>query len=194
MTGRINHPVYLALRVVLKWITRIVLGAKGFRIHGREHLPGKRTACILIANHAAFVDSVYFISAVRPRFAICGAKPKYFRKWPVRQLFQIANILKVESREQFLRDCGLLLRSGEVILIYPEMGRNPDGIGPFETWAAEVALAEKVKAVPCYLYGTTNGQFGKKQLIAGPPIPPQGDPETLTRTYREAILALKPEG
>ncbi|NQT26513.1 1-acyl-sn-glycerol-3-phosphate acyltransferase [candidate division KSB1 bacterium] len=183
----------MSIRAVLKLITRFIFWVKGYRIHSGEHLPKKRQACILIANHAAFVDSIYLIASVRPRFTICGAKPKYFRKWPIRQLFQIANILKVESHEQFLKDCRLLLRSGEVILVYPEMGRNPDAMGPFQTWAAEVALAEKVQVIPCYLYGTTNGQSGKKRLIVGSPIEPQGNAESLTQMFRESILSLKPD-
>lgn len=190
---KINHPFYLSIRYLLKLAARFILWIKGFRVFNRQNLPGKRTACILIANHAAFLDSVYLIASLQPRFVICGAKPEYFRKWPTRQLFQMANILKVESHSQFLRDCSTLLQSGEMILIYPEMGRNPDGIGSFQTWAAEVALAEYAQVIPCYLYGTTKGQTGKKQLFVGSPLEPQGTLESLTQTFRKAILDLKPE-
>jgi len=130
---------------------------------------------------------------VRPRFVVCGAKPKYFKHPLLRFVFRTANILKVESREQFLRDCGELLEAGNILLIYPEMGRNPDGLGAFKTWAAEVALAHGAEAVPCYLYGTTAGQEGPKRLIAGPPVLPEGGAEDLTEEYRRAILGLKPE-
>jgi 1-acyl-sn-glycerol-3-phosphate acyltransferase len=194
MMDRLNHPLYLSIRFLLKSLARVVLWVRGYRIVNNENLPQKRMACILVSNHAAFVDSVYFIASLKPRFAICGAKPKYFRKWPVRQVFQIANILKVDSRDQFLRDCGTLVRSEEIILIYPEMGRNADKMGPFQTWAAEVALEENLNVLPCYLYGTTKGQAGKKRLIVGSFIQSVGDAESLTETYRRAIETLKRKG
>jgi|GEM_PF-1869583 len=194
MIDHVNRPCYLFLRSCLKLLVTCYLHLfKGYRIEGKVYLPQQRMPSILIANHAAFIDSVYIICAVRPRFTICGAKPKYFQNFFRRHVFRTANILKVESHEQFLHDCGLLLRSGEIILVYPEMGRNPEGLGEFNTWAAEVALVQQVPVIPCYLYGTTAGQSDKKQLRVGTPIKPQGSPETLTRHLRESILRLKPK-
>ena len=193
MIDHVNRPCYLFLRSILKLLVTCYLHLfKGYRVEGKEHLPHGRMPSILIANHAAFIDSVYIICAVKPRFTICGAKPSYFQNVFRRHIFRTANILKVENHEQFLHDCGLLLRSGEVILIYPEMGRNPEGLGEFKTWAAEVALAQHAPVIPCYLYGTTAGQSEKKRLRVGTPIKPQGSPETLTRDFRESILKLKP--
>ena len=190
MTRAVNHPFYLALRGILKFFIRGVLFIKGFRVVGGAHVPRKRKPCILICNHAAFIDSVYLICAVRPRFTICGARPKYFKNPLLRFVFRTANILKVENRDQFLEDCGRLLDGGEILLIYPEMGRNPEGIGIFKTWAAEVSLAQRAPVVPCCLYGTTKGQEGPKRLYAGQEVPPHGSAEELTRTYREAVLGL----
>ena len=195
MIDHVNRPCFLFLRSILKLLVKFCLHLfKGYRVEGKEHLPRQRMPCILIANHAAFIDSVYIICAVRPRFTICGAKPVYFQNFFRRQVFRTANILQVKSHEQFLHDCGLLLRSGEVILIYPEMGRHPGGLGEFKTWAAEVTLAQQVPVIPCYLYGTTEGQSGKKRLRVGTPIMPQGNPEALTRVFRDTILNLKPKG
>jgi 1-acyl-sn-glycerol-3-phosphate acyltransferase len=193
MIDHVNRPGYLFLRSILKLLITCYLHMfKGYHIEGKKNLPHQRMPCILIANHAAFIDSVYLICAVKPRFTICGAKPKYFQNFFRRHVFRTANILKVESHEQFLHDCGLLLRSGEAILVYPEMGRNPEGLGEFKNWAADVALAQQVPVIPCYLYGTTAGQSGKKRLRVGTPIKPQGSPETLSQHFRESILKLKP--
>lgn len=189
----VNRPNYLLIRLILKTIIRALFRMKGYRIHGKEYLPAKRQPAILIANHAAFIDSIYIISSVKPRFAICGARPKYFQKRLIRYLFHIANILKVENHDQFLKDCGYLLKNGEIILIYPEMGRFPDGLGPFQTWAAEVALSAGVPVIPLYLYGTTKGQSDSKRLFVGSPITPQGDPESLTQIFRKAIADLNPK-
>jgi len=194
MISSVNRPYYLCIRAILKAFIRVFLFLKGFRITGGEHLPGKRQPVIVIANHADLADSVYLICSIRPRITICGARPAYFQKRVVRHIFTIANILKVENREQFLGDCGLLLGKGEVILIYPEMGRNPEGLGAFKTWAAEVALAAGTPVIPCYLYGTTRGETGRKQLFAGPAMMPHGDSVVFTQKLREAVLSLKPAG
>jgi len=193
MTSTVNHPFYLSLRAILKLKAKWILLIKGYRIEGNQNLPTTRKPCILIANHAAFMDSIYIICSVRPRFTICGAKPKYFTTFFKRLIFRTANILKVESKNQFIRDCGELLKSGEIILIYPEMGRNPGGLGEFKTWAAEVAIAQKVPVIPCYLYGTTQGQAGPRRLCVGSAIYPRGNAIELTEEFRKTILNLMPE-
>ena len=73
------------------------------------------------------------------------------------------------------------------------MGRNLEGLGKFKSWAAEVAIAQQVPVVPCYLYGTTRGQFGPKQLIIGEPKLPHEDAINFTGTLRSAVLNLKPD-
>ncbi len=165
----------------------------GFRVEGAERLPRTRRKLILACNHAAFVDSVYLILAIRPRFTVCGAKPRLFRSAGLRALMTFANILRVDSHEQFLADCGTLLAAGEILLIYPEMGRYPGGLGDFQPWAVEVALASAAPILPCYLYGTTRGHRGPPRLFVGEEVEPGGDPESLTRVLRQAIVELSPE-
>jgi len=194
MKDKTNHPLYLSLRLALKHIARQFFRLRGFTVLGKNFLPKKRCGCLLIANHAAFVDSVYIISALKPRFTICGAKPKYFLNPVSRELFRIANIMKVENKEQFLQDCSRLFQRGENLLIYPEMGRNFESMGEFKTWAAEAALASGAEIIPLYLYGTTKNQDDKKRLIVGQPIKPQGSAEDLTKKFRETINNLKPTG
>ena len=192
---RINQPWFLALRGLLRFLLKgPFMALKGFRVVGAERLPRQRRALILACNHAAFIDSVYMILAVRPRFTICGAKPRLFRSALLRALMALANILKVESREQFLADTGRLIAADEMLLIYPEMGRNADRLGEFKTWAAEVALAGGVPLLPCYLHGTTRGHHGPPRLIVGEELAALGDAESLTGRLRQAILALAPAG
>ena len=189
----VNRPIYLGLRWLLRWMLKGPFHIfKGFRVEGAGRLPRRRKPLILACNHAAFIDSVYLILAAPRRFTICGAKPRLFRSAALRQAMALANILKVESHEQFLRDTGTLLAAGETLLIYPEMGRFPDGLGDFQTWAAEVALANRVPILPCYLHGTTRGHTGPPRLFVGREIDPAGDAETLTRQLRRSILALAP--
>jgi len=193
MKQHVNNPLYLSLRNFLRILIKPFLHVfKGLSIAGKENSPKKRTSCIIISNHAAFSDSIYMICAVRPRFTICGANPRYFNSGIKRFIFKIANIIEVVDKNQFLEDCGKLLESGEIILVYPEMGRNPGGLGEFKTWAAEVALAYQVPVIPCYIYGTTKSHSGSKRVVFGPPIEPRGNSIQLTDCFREAILQLNP--
>ncbi len=195
MISDVNQPGYLLLRRLLRLKLKILFQPlKGFRVEGGERLPDRRRPLILTCNHAAFIDSVYLILAVGPRFTICGAKPRLFRSAALRTAMALANILKVESRDQFLEDTGALLAAGETLLVYPEMGRFPDGLGEFKTWAAEAALAAGAPLLPCYLYGTTRGQSGPPRLYVGEELAPEGDAGSLTRRLRRAILALAPAG
>jgi len=193
MSSTVNHPGWLLARQLLKlllaapaWLLR------GFRVEGRRRLPRSRRPLIVACNHAAFVDSVYLILALKPRFTVCGAKPRLFRNARLRGLMALANILKVEGKEQFLRDGSELLGAGEILLIYPEMGRNPSGLGDFESWAAELALENRVPVLPCYLYGTTRGHRGAPRLRVGMELEPAGDPTAFTDRIRRAIAALEP--
>lgn len=189
----VNRPAYLALRGLLRFLLKgplVVL--KGFSVEGAERLPRARRRLILACNHAAFIDSVYLILAVRSRFTICGAKPRLFRSPALRAAMALANILRVEDRDQYMTDTAALLAAGETLLIYPEMGRFPDRLGEFKTWAAEVSLANAAPLLPCYLYGTTRGHRGPPKLIVGEELAPEGDAETLTDRLRRAILALAP--
>jgi 1-acyl-sn-glycerol-3-phosphate acyltransferase len=95
MTTTVNRPLPLLVRRLLRPLLRVALFARGFRALGAARLPRKRRALILIANHAAWVDSVLFIAAVRPRFTVCGAKPRYFETAPRRMLMALLNILPV---------------------------------------------------------------------------------------------------
>ena len=190
---RVNQPLFLALRGLLKLVLKVPFAAlKGFRVTGVDRLPRRRRALIVTCNHAAFIDSVYLILAVPARFTICGAKPRLFRSSLLRTAMALANILKVESREQFMADTAELIAAGETLLIYPEMGRFPDGLGEFKTWAAEVALANGVPLLPCYLHGTTRGHDGPPQLIVGEELAAEGEAHTLTERLRQAIGALAP--
>jgi 1-acyl-sn-glycerol-3-phosphate acyltransferase len=181
MTTTVNRPLPLLVRRLLRPLLRVALFARGFRALGAARLPRKRRALILIANHAAWVDSVLFIAAVRPRFTVCGAKPRYFETAPRRMLMALLNILPVRDRDEFVADCTSLLAKDEIVLIYPEMGRN---VGEFRTWAAEVALASGAPILPCYVGGTT-------RLIVGQELLPAGDAPSLTRQLFDAVAALR---
>lgn len=192
MIAEVNRTPWLALRWLLRILLIPLFLARGFRVIGASRLPTSRRALIIVSNHAAFVDTLYFVLAIRPRFTVCGAKPRLFRNPALRALMALGNILRVESQPQFLQDGRELLQRQEILLVYPEMGRFPDGMIEFKTWAAELALATQTPLLPCYLYGTTRGQVGRTRLIVGEPIEPRGAASELTAELFGAVRALCP--
>ncbi|MFC2091054.1 lysophospholipid acyltransferase family protein [Bacteroidota bacterium] len=191
MIQNVNRPVLLFIRSIIRLFFKCYfILFKGFRVIDKKNLPEKGPA-IVISNHAAFIDSVFFICSIRRRFVVCGAKPNYFSSRRKRALMGLANILKVESEEQFLADCKTLLDKKEILLIYPEMGRNKEKMGAFKDWAARVAISSKSSVTPCYLYGTTVGEKGMSKLLVGEAIHPEGSPELVTKIFRDKIVELK---
>jgi 1-acyl-sn-glycerol-3-phosphate acyltransferase len=187
---RVNRPVPLLARRVLRAVLRSPLRRwTGFSVDHPERLPQRREPLVITCNHAAFTDTVFLALAVRPRFVVCGAKPRLFRDRRRRAVMAVGNVLRVDDHDQYLADCTALLRSGEA-----EMGRNPDGMGTFSTWPAEVALAAGVDLLPCHLHGTTRGDVGSHLLSVGDRLSPNGDPETLTERLRTAIAHLSRAG
>jgi 1-acyl-sn-glycerol-3-phosphate acyltransferase len=191
MKPAIHHYPFHLIRLFLKVIIKPCLLLRGFRVEGKEKLPQKRYPLIIICNHAALVDTVYLIAALKPRITICGAKNRFFSSIWLRLLMRIANIIRAEPPEAFFEECLKLLELGEILLIYPEMGRNPTKLGSFKTTAAEIALNRNVDAIPCYLSGTYLGDSHPVCLIAGDRIPPAGNPVSLTVTYHKAIVQLE---
>jgi 1-acyl-sn-glycerol-3-phosphate acyltransferase len=200
MTWPVNRRPFLIVRKFLKAL--LILPARwrwGFEVVGRQRRPRARRPQILACNHAALIDTVFLILALEPRFTVCGAKSPYFRTASRRLVMAIANILPVDGRERFIEDCRRLLAGGEILLIYPEMGRNPDGLGEFSTWAAEVAIASDAPILPCYLEGTNRGHRAtsrgrqRVRLIVGREFEPEGAAAAITARLRQAIVALAPE-
>jgi 1-acyl-sn-glycerol-3-phosphate acyltransferase len=190
MSARVNRPLPLLVRRGLRPLLRAAFFLRGFRVEGAERLPRRRRRLIVIANHAAWIDSLYFLAAVRPRFTVCGAKPRYFATMGRRALMATLNILPVSDHQTFVADCTALLAANEITLIYPEMGRNAEGIGQFLTWAADVALASNAAILPCYIHGTTRGHTGPARLIVGHEIEPDGDAAMLTDRLFTCVTSL----
>src|SRR4051812_43286714 len=155
--------------VVLGPILRLI-----FRpwVTGLEHVPAHGGA-ILASNHLSFSDSI-FLPLVLDRKVTFLAKADYFtgrgpKGRATALFFRLADQLPVDrsggrASEAALRTGLKVLRRGDLLGIYPEGTRSPDGrLYRGKTGVARMALEGKVPVLPVAMVGTDEAQpIGRK--------------------------------
>lgn len=137
------------------------------RVEGLELLPTEGGA-ILASNHLSVADE-YFLGAVVPRHVAFWAKAEYFtgtglRGWFTRSLVTGLGAIRVErgdGRAVLAAFDGAIpvLGSGDLVAIYPEGTRSPDGrLYRGRTGVARLALRAEVPIVPVGVLGTDKVQ------------------------------------
>jgi 1-acyl-sn-glycerol-3-phosphate acyltransferase len=158
----------------------------------RQNLPQKNVPVIVYSNHQQFIDTLYFAMAIKPRFILIGANIKYAKHQLMRFAMNILFIGFYHNEQQFKEDCFQVLNQGRVLLLYPEMGRNPEHLGDFKPLAAEVAITNNTLLIPCYIHYDKPAR--NCELIVGKEFSPQGyDVAHLNQLMREKILELMPK-
>jgi 1-acyl-sn-glycerol-3-phosphate acyltransferase len=154
---------------MLYWILkRVVLGPVlliTFRpkVTGRKHLP-KQGAAILASNHMSFSDSIFLPLAV-PRRITFLAKSEYFtgrgiKGWLMKKFFEGAGQVPIDrsggrASEAAVNTAIGILKSGELLGIYPEGTRSPDGkLYRGRTGMARIAIEAGVPVIPVAMIGT----------------------------------------
>ncbi|GLZ39208.1 lysophospholipid acyltransferase family protein [Actinokineospora sp. NBRC 105648] len=133
------------------------------RIEGLENIPAEGGA-LLASNHLAVSDSFFLPLKVRRRVTF-PAKLEYFtapgvkgrlKKWFFTGVGQIPIDRSSGSAAQAALDTGVrLLREGNLMGIYPEGTRSPDGrLYKGKTGVARIALEAGVPVVPVAMFGT----------------------------------------
>jgi 1-acyl-sn-glycerol-3-phosphate acyltransferase len=129
------------------------------RIEGLdEHVPTDAPA-ILASNHLSFIDSILLPVAV-PRPVYFLGKADYWDSWRTRWFFQGTGVVPVyrdggEKGNAALRTGIEILGRGELLGIYPEGTRSPDGrLYRGKTGPVRMALEAGVPIVPCAVIGT----------------------------------------
>jgi 1-acyl-sn-glycerol-3-phosphate acyltransferase len=134
---------------------------------GLENIP--EGPAILAANHQSFLDDLLLPLLVPGRKVVFLAKADYFDKWYLRWFFKGANVIPVRRESRSAAEAALhtgvqALREGNLVGIFPEGTRSPDGrLYRGKTGVARMALEAQVPVVPVAITGTFEAlPFDKK--------------------------------
>jgi 1-acyl-sn-glycerol-3-phosphate acyltransferase len=150
------------------------------RVYGLHNIPS-RGGAILAINHLSFLDSM-FLALVLRRHVTFLAKSEYFTTPGVkgalkRAFFTASGQISIDRNNERRASEGMrqavdLLRQGDLIGIYPEGTRSPDGrLYRGRTGVARVALTASAPAIPVAMIDTF------RVLPAGRSVPRRGHVE-----------------
>lgn len=163
----------------------LFLGRLLFRLEARgvENVP-RHGGALLVANHASNLDPPLIAVSV-PRACHTLAKRELFDVpflgWCIRRLYAHP-IDRAGVDRRALRECVDVLRRGELLLLFPEGTRTPDGkLQPAKAGAAMIAAQADVPIVPVWIEGTFEAlprgrswpRLRKVCIHFGPPFLPQ---------------------
>ncbi len=142
-------------------------------VEGSENIP-EEGAAIFASNHLSFSDSV-FLPLVVPRRMTFLAKSDYFTGQGLKgrltaAFFKGIGQLPVDRSGGKAGDAALrsglrVLRRGEILGIYPEGTRSPDGrLYKGKTGIARMALEAGVPVIPVAMIGTDKAQPTGRKL------------------------------
>jgi 1-acyl-sn-glycerol-3-phosphate acyltransferase len=129
------------------------------KVRGLDNIP-KEGPAILAANHQSFLDDLLLPLVVPGRKVVFLAKADYFDKWYLRWFFKGANVIPVRRESRSAAEAALqtgvrALREGNLIGIFPEGTRSPDGrLYRGKTGVARMALEAQVPVIPVAITGT----------------------------------------
>lgn len=152
-TGEKGSRLYRSSCALLRALYRLY---NRWEVSGREHVP-REGGVLLFANHTSYADPP-IVGPACPRPVNFMAKSELFRVPVLSPFIRRAHAFPVQrgtADQQALRHALRLLKDEEeVLLIFPEGTRSPDGrLLPFEAGAAFVALASGATVVPVGLDG-----------------------------------------
>lgn len=186
-------------RMGRSFFRRICQMAGGFVVYGKENVPATGGA-LLCGNHISYFDPPLMGSAVFPRRTYFMAKKELFDIPLIGPFIYHSYAFPVDREgndRQAIRFAIELLRDGELLVVFPEGQRSPDGsLQPGNLGPALMASKAGVPILPIALYGTNHvlplhAKFvhrGKVQMDIGEPIDPREfGGERLTREQLAAM-------
>ena len=160
-------PCRDTVAIVAYWIFKLILSPVFFllwrvRVEGRDQVP-KEGPAILAANHQSFCDS-FFLPLVLRRRVTYVAKAEYFDSWKTAWFFRAAGQIPIRreggsSSQRALDTACDVLRSGQLLGIYPEGTRAPDPrLHRGHTGVLRVARTCDAPIIPVGIAGTREVQ------------------------------------
>ncbi|MCW2615165.1 MAG: phospholipid/glycerol acyltransferase [Frankiales bacterium] len=157
---------YWLVKAVLTPILRLLFRPT---VTGMENLPTSGAA-ILAGNHTTFLDN-FMIPLVVPRRVTFLAKSDYFtgrgpKGWLMRQFFSGVGMIPIDRSGGKASEAALgtglqVLLDGDLLGLYPEGTRSPDGrLYRGKTGVARMALEAGVPVIPVGLVGMADIQPG----------------------------------
>lgn len=147
--------VWLLKRILLGPLLRLIYRPTA---RGVENVPSEGPV-ILASNHLSLADSLFIPLMVKRRVVYLG-KSDHFESRKTRWFFRSVNVIPVRREgglagEAAIRAGVEALDRGEVVGIYPEGTRSPDGrLYRGRTGAARMALLARCPIVPVSVSGT----------------------------------------
>ncbi len=160
--GSEKQPViyYVLKYVLLGPLLRLLLRP---RVEGLEHVP-TQGAAIVAGNHLSFADPLLMAAVLKRRITFL-AKAEYFTAPGLRGrltalILRRTGQISVDrsgraAGQAALSEGQAVLAQGELLAIYPEGTRSPDGrLYKGKVGVAVMALAGRVPVIPCAMVGT----------------------------------------
>ncbi len=195
---RVNR---LAARVILR------LAGIELAVRGLDHLP--RGPCVLVANHASYLDGIALFAAFPAHFSFVAKRE--FLDHPLARIYlrglgvQFVERFAARQSVEDARRLAAPLKAGTSTALFPEgTFRRMPGLGSFHLGAFAAAVSAQVPVLPVAIRGTRAmlraGQWlprrGAIAVTVGSPVfPPSSAPDafaatvTLRDTARAHILA-----
>ena len=146
-----------------RWLARqaarafLHLAGMPLTVHGLGHLP--EGPCVLVANHASYLDGVVFTAALPPRFGFVIKREMASVPLAGLLLNRIGSqFMARDKAAQTTRDARRVMRSaasGQSIVFFPEGTFSEDpGLLKFHYGAFATAQRAGCPVVPAIIYGT----------------------------------------
>ncbi len=175
---------WAATRLALRALSAAV--AVPVTVHGRDNLPPEGAPCILVANHASYVDGPVLILALGRSFRFV-AKVELLQSMVPRVFLSRIGTVFVErlEREKSMTDAQKLkdkTRVGHALLFFPEgTFTRVAGVLPFHMGAFVAAAEAGVPVVPIAVRGTRSilrdssgfPRRGAVAVVIGAPLDPK---------------------
>lgn len=172
-----------------------------FRVRGAGNLPAG--PCIVVSNHASYIDGMVMTAALPPRFSfvIQHGAAEWFYAGTVLKRMGYRFVNRTSARAGAVQTRALLrdIQAGESLAIFAEgTFKTEPGLLPFKNGAFLLAAKAGVPVVPVTIRGTrrllggakTRFRWSRVEVDIGTPLPVGAGAAALRDAARAQILAL----